>query len=319
MKQNHVMGPLSAALVKVYGGTDARMIIRLLAQDVVSEASIQGPPFSPFECARALGIRVEYDALGAEGVLSHTPEGVPFIILAKRDYRQSVSSQRRETFTLAHEIGHYVIRRTLLGFMPVSSFKVDDPEEEFLCDAFASELLMPRDVITADLREYGLVPDAVLHLANKYNVSLQSFLCRCTELCRGYFAGALWVKRDAEFRPSWATPRKYRTLRLCDTGHSSVERAYENAQTQSGSDHVLLDGKRMCWNCASTRLPGSRMVLTLMTRQSEKAREILPRILQPNIRTKVTGPKIPIQRQLPFPSSKPLLAARKSKRKECTS
>jgi hypothetical protein len=316
MKQNHVMGPLSAALSKLYGGTDARLIIRSLAQDVLTEARIPGPPYSPFDCARALGVRVEYDSLGAEGVLSHTPEGVPFIILSKKDYGKKISSQRRENFTLAHEIGHFIIRRSLLGFVPMSSFKVDDPEEEFLCDAFASELLMPRASMITDLRKHGLVPDAVLHLANKYNVSLQSLLCRCTELCRGYFVGVLWAKQEGEFSLNWATPRKYLRLRLCDTGHSSVERAYENGQMQSGSDHVLLDGMRMWWNCTSARLQGSGLVLTLMTRRSEKAREILPRSHGAEVRHVIVAPRIPIQRQLPFPATKPLIAARKSRRQD---
>src|SRR5438105_1356893 len=98
-------GPLAAALMKVYPNQPATRIVRSLAADVLRSTGLikMGPPFDPFECARALKITVKYEEIEAEGVFVDDKQ--PKIIL-KRPKSVGGSAWRRINFTLAHELGH---------------------------------------------------------------------------------------------------------------------------------------------------------------------------------------------------------------------
>ena len=245
-KRHRQRGPLCAALSKLYGGQDPYTIVRAFARDLVFTSKQQGPPFSPFLFARSLGLRVVYDAIDAEGLLMDGEHGValrepgvprelfpsgeggalddglrgPVIKLRERWSR---SGRRRSHFTLGHEIGHFVIREALSGFVPMSMFALENPEEERLADEFAGELLVPKFWLRKDLKRLGLDPSALVSLADRYEVSLQCLLTSVTKLFgRGKVGTVIWEKVEGLYRAGWACPRSFGEMLLCDTGRTTV-------------------------------------------------------------------------------------------------
>jgi hypothetical protein len=312
------IGPISAALTKVFGGNKPFTIARSLARDVIAESRLAGPPFDPFKFTRMLNLRIEYAPIEAEGVFTGLPGEDPKIVLPRPADSLPTRKRRRLNFTLAHEIGHYVIRRELYGFVPISIFATENTEEEALCSVFAAELLMPSNTIVRDFRSLGLLPEAFCTLGDRYDVSLQSLLCRATELWRGHLIAALWAKRDGQFTLTWITPKRqqkvvltyskrrrvyeaYRMdkMMLCDTGHSTIERAFDCAEPQYAKDYFIMDGKKTWWNTTSMRLPGSGLVLSIMRRDSKESRTRLPQVrMRP--RQPFSEVKPPFQQSLPF-------------------
>lgn len=294
-------GPLAAALSKVYPSHTPTRIVRSFANEVLDSSGVKkfGPPFDPFACARALTVSVHYESIGAEGLFFKNKSAQPTIVLRKP--RNRTSSWRRTNFTLAHEIGHFVIRRSLEGFFPDTLFCDNDPEEEFLCNIFAEELLMPGPTISHDFRTIGLDPDSLFDLANRYDVSLKCLLCRATGYGRGSIVSVIWEKSEGRYLPSWASPTVFRSSVLCDTRKTSVERAFLSGESESGRDDLIVRGKRMRWHAVSKRLSDSTTVLTIMHR-SNLPYEFLPRRSESPTTGVKMRTKIPTQPLLPFTS-----------------
>jgi hypothetical protein len=324
------IGPIYAALAKIFGGMAPYAIARSLARDIITEAGIVGPPFDPFKVAQLLGVPIEYSPIEAEGVFSGNPVENPKIVLPQPPECLLTTARRRLNFTLAHELGHFAIRRTVYGFVPLSVFSTEDPQEEVLCGVFASELLMPRQSITSDFRSLGLSPEAFCRLTDRYEVSLTALLCRSTEIWRGRLVTALWSRRDDGFPTlKWVYPKQHQEkltprvpkdvqafrmqdMLLCDTGHTTVERALSCDAPQTATDEILIAGKRMRWHTTSMRLPGSGLILSIMRRDSIEARKALPNEkLNRGCMTSFRTPQQPIQQFLPFTNLSPMCAARK--------
>ena len=88
---------------------------------------------------------------------------------------------RRKRFTIAHELGHWVLRPTLAteprSILPSTAV-------EKWCDTFATALLMPEDWVLRDVR--GIKPSGILSVAllgsDRYDVSNEAFQLRVSEL-----------------------------------------------------------------------------------------------------------------------------------------
>ncbi|WP_250517889.1 ImmA/IrrE family metallo-endopeptidase [Caballeronia sp. INDeC2] len=97
-------------------------------------------------------------------------------------YSESVESSGRRRFTQAHELGHYVLHRSLRSLFECTSEDMDnwqseDRRMESEADVFAANLLMPLD----DFREQisGPVDFGQLRLcAQRYDVSLTAAALR---------------------------------------------------------------------------------------------------------------------------------------------
>ncbi len=145
----------------------------------------QSAPVDVEGLARALGIDVHYAYLDDQisGQIERGEDGA---------YRISVNANdapTRQRFTIAHELGHYVYHRPLIGN------GVDDdrayrstnvgmyynmqigPAEETEANRFAAALLMPKEKIS-EFKQHGLDTDA---LAKQFGVSLQAMKIRLGE------------------------------------------------------------------------------------------------------------------------------------------
>lgn len=127
-------------------------------------------PGEPLEAiARRLGVaRIMEETLPFEGGLFQLPRGELIIKLNAK------SPFVRKRFTLAHEIGHLLLKRPGLR-----SSCGRDAELEKACDAIASELLMPSQDATEYIKSLGQPsPEKLNAIASKYAVSVHSAAIR---------------------------------------------------------------------------------------------------------------------------------------------
>jgi Zn-dependent peptidase ImmA (M78 family) len=102
----------------------------------------------------------------------------------------------RQRFTIAHELGHLYLHQDQPGMFVddvIVDFRVDsanpDPKE-LEANTFAANLLMPSDLLRADLRLQPVDPfdeESVLQMARRYGVSQQALTIRLVQsgLVRG--------------------------------------------------------------------------------------------------------------------------------------
>lgn len=86
----------------------------------------------------------------------------------------------RRRFTIAHEIGHYFLHIEHESTRTITSFRSDRSPRETEANVFASELLMPEDMV---IREHeNMVIPVAESLAQKFNVSKPAMRIRLEEL-----------------------------------------------------------------------------------------------------------------------------------------
>jgi Zn-dependent peptidase ImmA (M78 family) len=175
--------------------------IRALVQDLLTRHSIPSPPVPVEDLARALGADIQRRP--AEDELSG------FLLRDNKEQRAVIGvnsnhPQNRQRFTIAHELGHFLLHETEKmhvdrddrGFQvklrskgAASDISVDERE----ANLFAAELLMPavfleRDLfLDTDVSNIGdrldLLNEKVLGpLARRYRVSSQALTFRLASL-----------------------------------------------------------------------------------------------------------------------------------------
>ena len=132
--------------------------------------------------ARALGLDVEERWFD-------DPEVAGMIEQAGRTYRISlngIDNPRRQRFTLAHEIAHYILHRDLIGNgitdHGLYRSRLSDAVER-QANRYAANLLMPSDLVRAAWRAGDC---SVTGMATRFNVSEDAARIRLHEL--GYSA-----------------------------------------------------------------------------------------------------------------------------------
>lgn len=158
------------------------------ATEVLREAGVHALPVPIEAIARRLGVDLTYEAY--EGDVSgmiyryddHAVIGV-----------NSSHAPTRQRFTVAHEIGHYVMHAGQPMFVDRFATRVnwrngDSNKEEIEANQFAAELLMPRELVTREV-ERALTKrrtiDAQMlaaELARLFDVSQQAMEYRLANL-----------------------------------------------------------------------------------------------------------------------------------------
>ena len=175
-----------------------RKLIVQRASELLELADCSKPPIDVEQIADFLGIRVlrSPDASGHSGfLLMGSSSKTPIIGV------NSTQSPVRQRFTIAHEIGHFVLHRSLpLHVDEPASFRIerrshvstrgDDPKE-IEANAFAAELLMPRQALSEDVEDSDALLDLtededLSSLANRYQVSAAAMTFRLANL--GYIS-----------------------------------------------------------------------------------------------------------------------------------
>ncbi|HEY0395664.1 MAG TPA: ImmA/IrrE family metallo-endopeptidase [Candidatus Elarobacter sp.] len=151
------------------------------ARDLLQDAKA-GIPVDLDVIAAHLGVPIRHEFLNGDisGFLFRQDSQAAIVVNRRQ-------SKTRRRFTIAHEIGHYLLdhkrdeihvdRAFVLKFrkgMPAGD------QDEIQANAFAAALLMPRDALTTDLLSYernGVIDDTTIQtLADRYGVSIQALL-----------------------------------------------------------------------------------------------------------------------------------------------
>ena len=137
-------------------------------------------PVDPVRVAKAMGLEVLEAVLESDvsGALVKEPGRDATILLAAGE------SKRRQRFTCAHEVGHYMLRRAGTDETPYSfvdkrdglSAEGTDPDERW-ANAFAAELLMPEATVKSWSGTYD-----DLEMAERFGVSSEAMNARLRSL-----------------------------------------------------------------------------------------------------------------------------------------
>jgi hypothetical protein len=171
--------------------------------------------------------------------------------------------RRRENFTIAHELGHLLIRTKLEGCVPAAVLGRGHPDEEYFCNAFAAELLVPRGYVRRTVEKYGLTPKVVVWLSDMCDVTTRVIARRLSDAYQEEFLGIRWQRRGHLPECTWSEPYSDRVFEVPRTGRSTVERALETDDEHEGWDTFLCGARRVRWRCLSQRVGSPGMILTV--------------------------------------------------------
>ena len=165
-------------------------IVRGLAQAKLAEAitllqavdeTWSPPPFDPFFIAQVLGIRcVETAHSELDDAMLMMQAGVPTIVYRKHRIKSRIR------FSVFHEIAHTLFPNyeQRIQFRKKRRYAPFEPEGqlESLCDVAASEMLMPKEMLMADLDRRGFCVARVPWLQRRYGASLEAVCLRMAQL-----------------------------------------------------------------------------------------------------------------------------------------
>jgi len=134
--------------------------------------------------ASKIGLRVkEVEVDGFDGMLVRSLDGPKGIIAVRRSIREPA----RKRFTIAHEIGHYVIptHRKFENFCVAETVEswsqfLATPERE--ANQFAAELLLPASLVRGPLNLNEPSLRTIGNVATEFGTSLTATMCRFIDL-----------------------------------------------------------------------------------------------------------------------------------------
>jgi Zn-dependent peptidase ImmA (M78 family) len=151
--------------------------------ELLRDNGVVRSPVPVEKIAHNLGIEVKFEAAEDDlsGALIREPKGRVVIGV------NSAHHPNRQRFTIAHEIGHFILHRGMKLHVD-EDFRVNlrdgsVNDEEVDANAFAAELLMPTEFVSRDTQKLGLIDQQGLErLARRYQVSSRAMEIRLTNL-----------------------------------------------------------------------------------------------------------------------------------------
>lgn len=164
----------------------------IFASELVAALKLSAP-IDPEDVAKRLGLGVEYcDASGFEGALVCSKETRSGTILVKKSIREN----GRRRFTIAHEVGHYVLphhgaKGSVCGSKDVENWDRSLPDEESEANDFASELLIPRSLVGPALVGSKPTMHLIREISQEFDTSLTASAFRAMSLT-SFRAAIVW-------------------------------------------------------------------------------------------------------------------------------
>ncbi|MCA1636553.1 MAG: ImmA/IrrE family metallo-endopeptidase [Acidobacteria bacterium] len=152
------------------------------------------------DVARAIGLRVrKVNSKGFEGALVRVPGMARGIVAVRADIREL----GRERFTVAHEIGHYVLpghgaTSPVCRDEQIEAWGQGATRQEDAANRFASELLLPSEQIGPVVRERSASIGTARFISDEFKTSLTAAALKCVEVTED--ACALVVSVDGVVR-----------------------------------------------------------------------------------------------------------------------
>jgi len=160
--------------------------MRAACARLLRECGIDKPPIPLKKILGHLGVTIELTdhSMDAEALL-HVDAGRLRILIHRRSLEHR---WQRARFTIAHECGHILLYHHLRNPELISSLDRTPraySELERLCDIAAAELLMPRAMLRAAVRENGLTPKGLKVLQSVFAVSRAALIKNVAEILPG--------------------------------------------------------------------------------------------------------------------------------------
>jgi hypothetical protein len=216
----------------------------LIAGDVLRRAGQAKPPVDLVQVSRLwTNLNVSTEPLGREGYLVDLgAKGAELIV-------NSQDSATRRRFTIAHELGHWMLKQ-LTGSVGRGRKAAPDLMSERWCNDFASALLMPSSWVIEDLRRNRMsgLPDSVLSLPKKYEVSSEAFKIRVSSVT------PVSIVEIYKSNGNLAVRRRFQSLRVPEEVVSAtIERI--SGRLPSGSTSGRCDSTETGLLCVAKKLP----------------------------------------------------------------
>lgn len=154
---------------------------------ILEEFGVSEPPTPVEQIARRLGAQLTYEAFDGDisGMLYRDGETAVIGVNSRH-------ATTRQRFTVAHECGHLLMHKGqpmfIDRFARVNWRAGDSNREEREANAFAAELLMPRDLIEIELERVvaksrqATLRHVAADLAGRFRVSEEAMTYRLTNL-----------------------------------------------------------------------------------------------------------------------------------------
>lgn len=136
--------------------------------------------------ADPVGCVIPHGIAGIDGMLSKRQKKNDWCI----SYDENVTMPGRINFTIAHELGHYLLhrkRRDTFQCGQVQMIEYDSPESKLIesqANIFASYLLMPRNDFEAQIAGQELSFELLGHCADRYQTSLTATALKWLEFTK---------------------------------------------------------------------------------------------------------------------------------------
>lgn len=148
------------------------------ARAFVARVGLTSIPIDLSACVRGANAKLKFEELGTgeSGTVLRRPDGMSVIIV------NSLESQARQNFTVCHEIAHIVLGLPSdhREVPPWSSAKRD--ANEWMCDLFAAELLMPYVLWRKSLPAAELSQTLIESMATEFECSFPAAASRYATL-----------------------------------------------------------------------------------------------------------------------------------------
>lgn len=203
-------GRISSLFCERWSERTASGAARKALKEFIPGSSGASLPVNLEAASKFVGIEqiTEADLPTVHGLLSSTPSGSYIVSLARGQ------SRVRKRFTLAHEIGHAIVYKSIgvRGGLSKDGRRLscgteteDEIDEERLCDILATELLMPREQFHEFMEHTGVSALAIPMIARRFDVSLQAASRRIANVLSYEIGIGLWTLSDngSHVAPKW--------------------------------------------------------------------------------------------------------------------
>lgn len=163
--------------------------IRRQATLLLQSAGVSREPVSLRDVVSALNlevVRTSGEPFSSEAALEPVGDGHRIVLHGR-------SPERRRRFTIAHEIGHFVLHPHRLAPERNGGVNAAWQSEEREADQFAAELLMPEHLVREAVLLHGADP---VRLAERFEVSRRAMQARLKGLGLAGHAGGLSQTRS---------------------------------------------------------------------------------------------------------------------------
>lgn len=160
---------------------------------------------------------------------------------------QELDNPGRRRFTLAHELGHILMHQGF-NYCNYTDFNIQmaTKEKEQQANEFASELLLPREIILEELEYSDVSFELAFKICDTYNTSLLSTIIRLTRLTKDNII--LIYHKDN--RVLWKCPSeqaKYIRINNEEVDLARIEMKIDKEVQKVESEYWIEDNKFECF------------------------------------------------------------------------